>query len=208
VFAPYGVGDGSTTFGIPNRAYVGVGRDNASGSASNINQVSTTLTLVSGSATGTVGSAAGLAVGMFVAHPKVAYGTRITAISGTTITMEHNATGSVTGSAARFSPIVDAQTLGVAGGGLTTSTTLVTGNLPAYTPSGSVGVSVSGTFPGIVTSGFQGGTGGVGYTTGGSTAISASGSGSFSGSAQGGTSAPIVRPNVQPTIVMNYIIKR
>jgi hypothetical protein len=27
VFAPYGVGDGSTSFGIPNRAYVGVGRD-------------------------------------------------------------------------------------------------------------------------------------------------------------------------------------
>jgi hypothetical protein len=33
VFAPYGVGDGTTTFGIPNRAYIAVGRDNASGSA-------------------------------------------------------------------------------------------------------------------------------------------------------------------------------
>ena len=63
VFAPYGVGDGSTTFNLPNRAYVGVGRDNASGSASNITQVSTTINTTSGSTTATVGSAAATGAG-------------------------------------------------------------------------------------------------------------------------------------------------
>jgi hypothetical protein len=81
VFAPYGVGDGSTTFGIPNRGYIAVGRDNASGSASNVNQVSTTISTTSGSATATVASATGLFVGMFVSHPKVPIGTKINAIS-------------------------------------------------------------------------------------------------------------------------------
>ena len=60
VFAPYGVGDGSTTFNLPNRAYVGVGRDNASGSASNITQVSTTIATTNGSAAVVVASATGL----------------------------------------------------------------------------------------------------------------------------------------------------
>jgi len=35
VFSPHGAGDGLTTFGLPNRAYIGVGRDNASGRAWN-----------------------------------------------------------------------------------------------------------------------------------------------------------------------------
>jgi hypothetical protein len=138
VFAPFGVGDGSTTFGLPNRAYLGVGRDNASGSASNVNQVSTTITLTNGSATATVASATGLAVGMYISHPKVLPGSSILTISGTTLTLSNTATGSVSGSAVRFSWILDAQTLGTVGGALTQSTTLVTANLPAYTPSGSV----------------------------------------------------------------------
>jgi hypothetical protein len=71
VFAPYGAGDGASTFGLPNRAYLAVGRDNASGSASNVIQVSTTVTLVSGNSNITVASAAGLAIGMFVSHPKL-----------------------------------------------------------------------------------------------------------------------------------------
>jgi hypothetical protein len=211
VFAPYGVGDGSSTFNLPNRAYIGVGRDNASGSASNINQVSTTLTLVSGSATGTVGSAAGLFVGMFVAHPKVPYGTRITAISGTTITMEHNVTGSVSGSAARFSPIVDAQTLGAVGGGLTTSTTLVVGNLPPITSvnaaqnivitSASAGFTVSAT--GSLAA--QSGSGLSNVPINANVGAALSGINSISVVS---SNTPFKTETVQPTIVMNYIIKR
>jgi hypothetical protein len=125
VFAPYGVGDGSTTFGLPNRAFIGVGRDNASGSATNIMQVSTTVSLTNGSPTATVASATGLFIGMFVNHPKVPFSTQITAISGTTLTLNANATGTVFGSAVRFSPIKDAQALGAMGGGLSTSTTLI-----------------------------------------------------------------------------------
>lgn len=211
VFAPYGVGDGSTTFGLPNRARVGIGRDNASGSASNINQVSTTITTTNGSPTTTVASAAGLFIGMFVVHPKIPFSTRISAISGTTITLDHAASGAVTASAARFSLIQDAQTPGSVGGALSQTTTIATANLPPYTPSGSVTTSVNIASNAAINSG-----GGVGVTGGGSfflngpgdATITNSANSSFSGNAQGGASTPITKGTLQPTIVMNYIIKR
>jgi microcystin-dependent protein len=133
VFAPYGLGDGSTTFGLPNRARIGVGRDNASGSASNIMQASTTISTTSGSTVATVGSATGLFVGMFVNTPSVAVGTTIAAISGTTIVMSALAGGGASGAAARFSVTLDAQTLGAVGGAISQNNTLVTVNLPPYT---------------------------------------------------------------------------
>jgi hypothetical protein len=214
VIAPYGVGDGSTTFNVPNRANLGIGRDNASGSATNVTQISTTITTTSGSASATVGSATGLAPGMYVSNPKVPFGTTILTIFGTTIAMSANATGSGTAAAARFSPIKDAQTLGATGGALAISTTIVTANLPAYTPAGSVTLNTLGL-----------------KTRGGSIATSndpnsvfegnasqtlsnpnngpyAGSSLTFAGTAQGGTSTPILKMPVQPTIVMNYIIKR
>jgi hypothetical protein len=205
VFAPYGVGDGSTTFGIPNGAYIAVGRDNASGSASNITQVSTTISTTLNSVTATVGSATGLFVGMFIGHPKVPFGTTIATISGTTITMSNPATAGVSGSAVRFSPIGDAQTMGQVGGSIGVSTTLVTANLPAYTPAGSVATST------------------LNHTGDTSTGVSVNNPGNnvvplgaviptitstFTGTPQGGTSAPIVKPTLSPTIVMNYVIKR
>jgi hypothetical protein len=215
VFAPYGVGDGSTTFGLPNRAYLGVGRDNASGSASNITQVSTTITTTLNSVTATVASAAGLIVGMFIGHPKVPFGTKIAAISGTTITMSNAATATVSTSAVRFSSLGDAQTVGQVGGSLAASTTLVTANLPAYTPAGSI---ANGAITSTVTNGLDGtNSGPVGVGTGavigmeGATPIAISSSqaaGTFTGTAQGGTSTPIVESTMSPTIVMNYIIKR
>ena len=115
VFAPYGVGDGATTFGIPNRSYIAVGRDNASGSASNVLQVSTTVSITTGTNAATVASATGLFVGMFVNQPKIPIGTKITAISGTSVTFSNNATGTLASAAVRFSPVLDAQTLSVAG---------------------------------------------------------------------------------------------
>jgi hypothetical protein len=210
VFAPYGVGDGSTTFNVPNRAYVAVGRDNASGAAANVTQVSTTITLTSASVTATVASATGLATGMFMSHPKVPVGTTISTISGTTLTLSAAATGSVSGSAVRFSPIADAQTLGAVGGSLTQSTTLVTANLPAYTPAGTItngAITITQTgAPSGLAAGGAISTGGGALTTQVIAATASQATSTFAGTAQGGTNAAIIRPNMQSTIVMNYIM--
>ncbi|RTE91914.1 tail fiber protein [Bradyrhizobium sp. LVM 105] len=98
-------------------------------------------------------------------------------------------------------------TLGDAGGAQ--SRTLVTANLPAYTPSG----SISGT--GLSSdSNFQKNTSTITVSTGGAntiplvtnSSVSVNGSQySFTGTAQGGTSTPIV--TVQPTIVANKLLR-
>jgi len=80
--------------------------------------------------------------------------------------------------------------------------TLLTANLPPYTPSGSI--SASGTASITPFGPFLGGSGGVNLMEPGGTsgvAVSAS----FAGTAQGGTSAPVV--TVPPTIICNYIIR-
>lgn len=92
-------------------------RDNMSGNAANVIQVSTNLSLTNANNSATVGSAVGLFVGMYIGHPKVPFGTTILAISGSTITMSVNATATVS-STGRFSPIKDTQTLGQVGGEL------------------------------------------------------------------------------------------
>jgi hypothetical protein len=213
VFAPYGVGDGSTTFGIPNSAYIMVGRDNASGSASNINQVSTTITTTASSATATVGSATGLFAGMFVGHPKVPFGTTITAISGTTITMSNPAMASVTTSGARFSPIGDAQTPGQTGGALSHVLTAV--ELPVITPTftGSQGavtvISNTGNIlVGTLAGGVSSGGGGLEGIASGSQNTPGS-SGTFTPAGTVSSFGGGLPHSTQPkSIVMNYVIKR
>jgi len=88
------------------------------------------------------------------------------------------------------------------------SNTLVTGNLPPYTPSG----SISGTsFIGWFSDGYQPPGGGTknAVATISNTAIGNSVnlnlSGSFTGTAQGGTSTPI--RTVQPTIILNKLLR-
>jgi hypothetical protein len=71
-----------------------------------------------------VTSATGIFVGMYVSHPKVPVGTTIDSIVGTAIHMTANATATVS-SAARFSPVLDAQTLGQKGGVLSRALTLL-----------------------------------------------------------------------------------
>jgi hypothetical protein len=215
VFAPYGVGDGSTTFGIPNRAYLGVGRDNASGSASNINQVSTTISTTSSSVTATVASATGLFVGMFIGHPKVPFGTTIATISGTTITMSNAATATVSTSGVRFSPLGDAQTPSQTGGSLSKSASLTQPQLP------NVSLPLVGT-PGTATSTNTNipvnATAPNGFVTGGtnvpiqgsiianlSSTFTPAGNTNLNGNV---TQVPLVTPTTSPTIVMNYVIKR
>jgi hypothetical protein len=218
VFAPFGVGDGSTTFGIPNRAYLAVGRDNASSSASNVTQVSTSISLTSGSTSATVGSTAGLAIGMGVSHPKLILGTTITAISGTTLTPSAGATATASGTA-RFSPLLDAQTLGAIGGSQTRG--LTRSNLPNVVPTftGSASaLSITSTFTGtpnlavigLATGGsstFAGGSQGIAGITG---TVTSTGTTVAAGTVQdinGGVTqtAFITDP---PKIVVNYIIKR
>lgn len=98
--------------------------------------------------------------------------------------------------------------IGATGGG--ESKTLVTGNLPPYTPSGSVSSSISAkvTIRGVQQPLNFGGAGttyidNIGQTT--DIPVVGTVSSSFSGTAQGGTSTPFA--TVQPTIVCNYIIR-
>lgn len=98
--------------------------------------------------------------------------------------------------------------LGDAGG--VQSRQLVTANLPPYTPTGTItNGSISGTANNVILGGTSGG-GGVGgggnFGLSGNAGLSVSqNTSSFSGSPQGGSSAAF--GIVQPTIVLNYIIK-
>jgi hypothetical protein len=58
-------------------------------------------------------------------------GIKITVISGTSITFSNNVTGTLTASGIRFSPILDAQTMGATGGSLTR--TLAAVEIPSIT---------------------------------------------------------------------------
>jgi microcystin-dependent protein len=177
----YGAGDGSTTFNVPDlRGRVGVGKDDMGGSPANRAQVSTTINTTNGASTASVASAAGLAIGMTVVSANIPAATTIAAINGTTLTLSANATGTASGVAARFSFLSDAQLLGASGGSLTH--TLVTAQMPAHTHTYNDWAS-AGT--GTVAAGANFGTG------------------IATGSAGGGQS----HPNMQPSILLNYLIK-
>lgn len=201
-FFAYGNGDGSTTFNLPDYRGLGmIGRDNMGGTAANNSQVSTTITTTSGSPTATVASASGLALGMYVQSVNVPAGTTITAISGTTLTLSLNATATAGGTAARFSPMVEAQALGVRGGGLTS--TLVTTNLPPYTPSGSVSTTINNGTSIFKSDGGSAQPGGaVGATN---TTVNITASSTFTGNAQGGLSIPVQLLNPHRTV--NYAVR-
>jgi len=97
-------------------------------------------------------------------------------------------------------------TLGAANGGLTGETyTLVTLNLPPYTPSGSVSSGLGGSFTkGILQGGVTPPLTNVGGAASGGQIGDISVSSTFTGTAQGGTSTPM--PVVQPTIITNYLL--
>jgi microcystin-dependent protein len=102
---------------------------------------------------------------------------------------------------------VDSATLGAAGGGETS--TLLTTNLPPYTPSGGVISTFSST--NVVVSFGQTPTGvNVGsaisvYSSGNYITANGTVSSTFAGNSQGGTSTPV--RTVPPTIVCNYIMR-
>lgn len=97
---------------------------------------------------------------------------------------------------------LNGDTLGATGGGETQ--TLVTGNLPAYTPTGTISLT-SSNFIGssIYTGGSIKVMAGVDYFHG--TPVTAAASYSFTGTAQGGTSTAF--GVVQPTIVANKLLR-
>jgi microcystin-dependent protein len=184
----FGVGDGSTTFNVPDlRGRVAAGKDDMGGTAANVLQVSTTITTTAGSATATVGSASGLAIGMSVKASTVPAGVTISDINGTTVTLS-TGTGVTAGTstAARFSSVGDAQSLGSSGG--TQAHTMVTKQMPAHNHT---------------------------FASGAQTMVLANGPGAgvAAGAASGqyqtmdNTGGGQPHPNVQPTMVLNHIIK-
>jgi len=211
-FFAYGAGDGTNTFNLPDdRGMTTVARDNMGGTAANITQVSTTLTTTATSASGTVGSPIGLQLGMTIVNPNVPSGTTITAISGSSITMSAPASGSAVAAASRFSPFVDAQALGIATTAM--SGTLVTSNLPPYTPAGSISVVSTATgiptnavpFSGQRTDGSGTGIVGPGGASSPVTVGAVTSTGTLGGTAQGGASIPV--SIVQPSRLINRAIK-
>lgn len=210
-FFAYGMGDGSTTFNLPDdRGMVLVARDNQGGNpGANRVQVTTSLTTTSASSSATVGSAVGLQIGMVVTSANVVSGTTITAISGTTITLSTPASGSAIGAGARFSQFVDAQALGSAVTSM--SATLATPNLPAYTPSGTIS---GGQTAFSVTFGVAGGGSAAtvlsNISSGPSTlpttvTPTVTANPTFTGAAQGGSSIPV--GVIQPSRIVNRAIK-
>jgi microcystin-dependent protein len=140
VSTTFGVGDGSTTFNIPDlRGRVVAGKDDMGGSSAN----------------------------------------RLT-----------NADDGLNG-----------DTLGATGGGETQ--TLVTGNLPAYTPAGSVSTSITQNANLKNTGLFA--SAGSGFSVPVDSAATISASSTFTGTAQGGTSTAF--GIVQPTIILSKILR-
>jgi microcystin-dependent protein len=98
----------------------------------------------------------------------------------------------------------DGTILGNSGGGQ--SSTLGTSNLPPYTPTGSINISLGGSTPNVVLT--PGATVGVGGTNSGgqleTLAAALAGGFTFAGGAQGGSNAAFT--NMSPAIIANKII--
>lgn len=101
---------------LDKRGKVPVGLDTMGNSASNRIQASTTITTTNGQTSAVVASAANLTRGMYVVSANITAGTTISAISGFTVTLSIAATGTASGTAARFSMFTDAETPGASGG--------------------------------------------------------------------------------------------
>lgn len=105
---------------LNKRGVAAVGLDDMGNSAANRIQVSTTVTTTNGSATTTVASATGLAIGMYAVASTIPAGVTIAGISGLAVTLS-TGSGVTAGTtqAVRFSFFTDAQTPGAQGGAAT-----------------------------------------------------------------------------------------
>lgn len=205
----YGIGDGSTTFNVPDlRGRSVYGADNLGGaSAANRLQISTNLTTTSGSTAATVASGTGLAAGQIITATSVNGGTTISSVNGTSVTLSGNATASGT-NAARFSALGDAQALGQAGGAI--SHAQGANEIASHNHGGS-SLSASSGGSGSFTLGNGDGAGALGsYIATGSALVTQGVSISVSTSISGNTAntgngaAATIQP---PGMVLNWIIK-
>jgi hypothetical protein len=202
VFAPYGVGDGSTTFGLPNRVYLAVGRDKASGSASNIMQMSTTINVTTGTAA--------------ASHRFVRRHVRQSAEDPVRHRHQRHFWHVRHAVEQRDRNTLRRRRALLARQGRTDARRGWRRAVAVHDDRDSQSASVHAVRLGGVVQhygqqlhhpGTNLGFGGTatGAQSGGATPTITS---AFTGVAQGGTSAPIIRPTVPPTIVMNYMIKR
>ena len=96
--------------------------------------------------------------------------------------------------------------LGIGGGNDTF--TLATGNLPPYTPAGIISngaITISGGTNGATNTAQATATTGHAFADVGPSIVATQASSTFAGTAQGGASIPFTR--IQPTIMMNYVVK-
>lgn len=184
--------DTSTDFYLPDlRGRTIAGVDNMGGTVSNVMQISTTVNTTSASNSIVVGSAANLAIGMYVVSANIPTGTTITALSGTTVTISQNATATASGTSARFSVVTDANSRGGSGGELTHY--LNTTELPNHNHSWQYYDAASNTGDNA--------DGGARWDNSSDTRENLV---TITTSSTGGSGA---HSNIQPTIMLNYIIK-
>lgn len=183
---PHGNGDGSTTFNVVDmRGRVPAGRDNMGGTAASVLASTLSGTTTAGSAVVTgLSSTEALAIGMNAVGANLPVGLTIASIdSATQVTLSSGA-GVLAGTAnIRFS-VVDGAVLGAGGG--TPAHKLVTAQMPAHTHP--VNNSASTTLGGV-------------YST---ASLSAANGAQPVTASTGGDQA---HPNVQPTRVLNFIVK-
>jgi microcystin-dependent protein len=180
----HGSGDGSTTFSLPDgRGRVAAGKDNMGGTSAGRLVVNLNGTTTAGSAVVTgLSSTANLAVGMGVFGATMPGSAVIASIDSATQVTLNTGVGVTAGTATalRFG-MMDATALGATGG--TQAHKLVASQMPAHTHQ----------YGAVTNTGASGIAGGTGYTT----PLTATGS-------TGGDQA---HPNVQPTLILNKIIK-
>jgi len=181
----YGVGDGSTTFNLPDmRDRVPVGKGDMGGTAAALLTYTSNATTTAGSAVVTgITSTTGLAVGMVVVSANIPTGRTIASIDSATQITLNSGTSVLAGTASTRFAVVDTATLGATGG--TGVHALTTAQIPAHTH------TVQAQSASSVNAG--------GFNTAMNT-----GAATLTSSSTGGGQA---HPNVQPSAVANYIIK-
>lgn len=182
----YGVGDGSTTFNVPDlRDRVLVGKGDMGGTHANRMGATLSGTTTAGSAVVTgLSSTAQLAVGMLAIGANIPAGYTIASIdSGTQVTLS-SGTSVLAGTASIRFAVLDTGTIGASGG--VAAHTLTTAQMPAHTH----------TVPALTT---------LNPTGGGSTTMAYVGGGSTMTSSSAGSGQ--AHPIVQPALVGTYIIK-
>jgi microcystin-dependent protein len=179
----YGVGDGSSTFNLPDlRGRLVTGKDDMGGTLASRMTLTRTGNTTSGNVT--IATMSGtplteLAVGMSVVGAGISAGCVISTVGVNFVAVSPAPTATATGVSLRFG-VVDGAVLGAAGGRMTHQ--IVGAEIPAHTHSYST----------------LSGAGSNSFTTGGNLF------GAIQTSAYGGDTA---HNNVQPTIVLNKIIK-